>query len=252
MENLDILQQLGLSKGEITVYGALLEYGECTPADIIRHTNLKRGDVYNKLYSLKKLVLIEELNKKKKTFRANHPSVIQKLIDKQYKTLEDNKKNISVLLPSLISNYNLANHKPGMQYFEGVDGMEKVLNDSLTATGTIYSYADIEPINKYYQKINKAYVAKRIKLKKSKKILVANTPYNRDFFARQGEKETDVRFLKSTLSTFGTVMQIYDNKISYITLQPSSVIAIIIEDPYISKLHKKLFEYNWENAQPIT
>ena len=42
-------------------------------------------------------------------------------------------------------------------------------------------------------------------------------------------------------------MQIYDNKISYLTLSDKEMIGVIIEDKYIYKMHKDLFEYMWKN-----
>jgi len=44
----------------------------------------------------------------------------------------------------------------------------------------------------------------------------------------------------------GAVIPTLENKISYITLKENSMIGIIIEDPFIYKMHKTLFEYLWQ------
>jgi hypothetical protein len=45
---------------------------------------------------------------------------------------------------------------------------------------------------------------------------------------------------------FQSVMQIYDNKVSYITLTDDYLVGIIITDQYIADTHKYLFESLWE------
>jgi len=50
--NLDLLKNLGLSDGEISVYSTLIEYGELPAGAIVKHTKLKRGDCYNKIADL--------------------------------------------------------------------------------------------------------------------------------------------------------------------------------------------------------
>jgi hypothetical protein len=44
---------------------------------------------------------------------------------------------------------------------------------------------------------------------------------------------------------------IYDNKISYITLDPNRNIGIIIEDPDIYKTNQAIFDYIWDGAEKL-
>ena len=60
-----------------------------------------------------------------------------------------------------------------------------------------------------------------------------------------GTNVTEVRYIDYKLPPFSAVMQIYDNKISYLTLKPKSMVGIIIEDEMIASMQKGLFEYNW-------
>ena len=46
-------------------------------------------------------------------------------------------------------------------------------------------------------------------------------------------------------------MQIYDNKVSYITLSDKEMIGVIIEDKHIYTMNRDLFDFNWELAQNI-
>ena len=46
-------------------------------------------------------------------------------------------------------------------------------------------------------------------------------------------------------------MQIYDGKISYISLSEGQMIGTIIEDQAIYKMHKALFDFTWSRAENI-
>lgn len=248
--NLDTLKNAGLTPAEITIYESLLENGGQTAGQIISTTKLKRGDCYNKIYDLieRGLVLESEKNKKK-YFELASPETIEVYIEKQKENLELTQKEIKSILPNIVSSYNLAYHKPGVKYFEGEEGMKKIMADSLTAKTNILSYVDVEAVEKYISKINQAYAKKRQKLSIEKKLIVSNNKFNKKFFSKLGDKATAVRYINANIDSFSTSMQIYDNKVAYLTLKPESMTGIIIEDPLIAKMHRQLFEYNWEDAK---
>ena len=78
-----------------------------------------------------------------------------------------------------------------------------------------------------------------------------DTPFARDFLKDYHKQTTDIRLIKQDSSPFHSVMQIYDNKISYITLSDKEMIGVIIEDPHIFEMHKYLFEYSWDKAESL-
>ena len=58
---------------------------------------------------------------------------------------------------------------------------------------------------------------------------------------------TEIRFVEN-LDHFPNIMQIYDNKVSYITFTDSKRIGVLIEDPDIYEMHKMLFNAQWSSA----
>jgi len=249
---LELLKRSGLSEKEALIVEALLENGEMGAGEIIRSVNLKRGDTYNHIYSLKQKGIVEESSTKGwKRFRLEHPSKIEEYIENRSKELEGAKKELSAVLPSLLSTYNLSYHKPGVKVFEGEDAIEKVMSDSLASKTPIYEYLDPSQVDEVLDKTNKKYVTKRHNLKIVKKLLVPNTPFSINRYKGKGGELTKIRFLDFPMAKFQTVMQIYDGKISYLTLSQESVIGVIIEDPYIYKMHKALFDVSWEAAREL-
>jgi hypothetical protein len=149
----------------------------------------------------------------------------------------------------MISDFNLLSGKPNVQFFEGLEGIRKVLEDSLTSVETIDAYSDIESIEKYIPEINKDYVEKRRKFNIKKRGLILDTQKARELLQGYNPDITENRFIKCSLtpSTTQTIMQIYDNKVSYITLGENFYIGMIIESPNIYQLQKYLFQTMWES-----
>jgi len=244
-----ILIDAGLSEEQAIVYQALLEKGPQKASSLATWTGIKRSLVYKILSQLDHMGLVETKGGEGTVaiFSPNHPSLLMHIFEQKEKEMAMTKDILNSGLGQLTSKYNLLAGKPNVQFFEGLEGVKKVLEDTLTAPKDteIYSYADIEAILKYIPKINEEYSNKRENLVIKKRGLVLDTPKAREVIKNYHTEVTETRFIKTPISEFETVIQIYDNKISYITLKQESMIGVIIEDPSIYKIHKALFENLW-------
>ncbi len=249
MQN-SILTQLGLDDNQILIYTYLLKNGASRASTIAKNTPLKRGLVYKILDELVKLQIIEKNNPKGTVsiFTALHPSTLKSLAESNVRQAQNAQNHLDSDIGSFISMYNLTNNKPGIEFYEGIKGVEKVIYDTLTSKTTIYTYADMEKVEKYTKKINDAYTKKRDKMDLKKKVLLVDSEYTHNLLKEYKKTNLDIRFVKNA-SHFATVMQIYDNKVSYVTLSDEKMIGIIIQDKNIYEMHKVLFESMWEMAK---
>ncbi len=256
----EIFTSLGLSVNESIVYEYLLKNGESTAGEIIKKTPLKRGVIYNALSDLKEKDLLVEKKSipkggkgrvKISIFAPNHPERLREFLEEEKNKLKKAESTLQANLPSIISDFNLVSGKPGVRFFEGIEGIKKITDVSLTAKSIIYSYADIEAIEKYVSKINSDYVEKREKLGIKKMGIVIDSPFTRNYLKDYHREITDTRFINHKLFPFNTVMQIYDDKISYVTLSENNKIGILIEDKNIYQMHKSLFEFAWSKAKTM-
>lgn len=243
-----LLTNTGLTNAQAETLACLLEHGEQKASEIAKKIKHHRGVVYNSLDELIEFQLVEKREKDRQIarFRAEHPSKIEKLLNQKEKELDKNKKQFSEELPNLISLYNLSIHKPGVRFFEGDEGIKKVLEDNLKAKTDIYTLANLKAVDENLKEINEDYVVKRRRLNIKKKVIVEDTPYNRKFVENfKNDEFTKFKFINKKLYPFETIMQIYDNKISYQTIEPENKIAILIEDKNIYQMHKSFFEFMW-------
>lgn len=243
------LTQSGLTKDQASIYAALLKKGSLPAREATLEAGVPRTLGYAVLSQLIEIGLVSKSKKKGSAthFSPVHPSVLEDSIASQQKSAEHAAASLKAILPDLSSLYNLATGRPGVRFYEGLDGIKEVLHDTLTAKEAIYTYADLEMIEKHIGEINRDYVKAREKLDIKKRALLLDTQENRFLLEGYHQKVTDVKLIKADAAPFKTVMQIYDGKISYFTLGVEQLVGVIITDPHIYDMHKTLFNVLWNS-----
>lgn len=243
-----IINNLGLSKVQAEIFDCLLTSGADKASNIAKKIKRPRGVAYKGLEELllMKLVIKDEHKKGIAVFSAEHPSHLEDILDKREKEFKHSRQEFLNNLPDLVSSYNLINNKPGVKFYEGEEGIEKSLNDTLLAKDTIYTFADVEAVEKNIKEIQNAYAKKREKQKIKKKVIVADTSFNRNFLKGFNSQWTEFKLLPPEFYNFSSGVQIYDNKVSYQVIAPDKKMAIIIEDSHVYQMNKLIFEYLWK------
>lgn len=249
------LGQAGLTPHQAALYEAFIKRGAMPASQAAREANVPRTLAYAVLKQLEILGLLEkrEAGGKVAVFAAAHPLKLQERAEENKKRSETALIALSGAMPELLSAYNLSIGKPGVRFFEGMLGMKQVLDDSLTAKEMILTYADLASIRKYIPEVNAQYVRERERRGVAKRGLVPDTPENRSFVGGyEGDfaKVTDTKFIPCEQAPFKTIMQIYDNKVSYLALGEENLMGVILEDPRIYQMHKTLFEHLWSVTPP--
>jgi len=244
----ELLAQIGLSEKEAEIYEIMLGMEKVPASMVLSQTNQKRTTVYSILEELAKKGLVEKDESGAIIrFRARHPYALKEFMESQISNIKTASDKLDAVLPEFINVYQQSQNMPGVKFYEGLEGVKKVLDDSLTSKTEILVVADLEAINKYIKDINDEYVKQRKKKNIKKRILVLDSEYARNYFKTEyGAAEvTDIKFCPLKISPFRTGIQIYDNKISYITMTDSLLTATIVNDPYIYSMQAALFEFIW-------
>jgi sugar-specific transcriptional regulator TrmB len=247
----ETLKQAGLTIEQSRIYTTLLQNGPLPARRIVLNTGIKRGLTYKALDQLEEIGLVQKKDQEGKVTKFNpiHPSKIMEIIDNRRKNLETVTESLKSVVGQMTSDYNLFSGKPNVQFFEGERGLKEVLDDSLYAKSEILSYADLESIQKYIPKINEKHVADRRKFEISKRGLLLDTPFNRKTISSYDKDVTNIKFIEVKDSNpYQSLMNIYDNKVSYLTLDENKMIGVIIEDEHIAQMHRYIFEYGWDKA----
>jgi sugar-specific transcriptional regulator TrmB len=252
MEQTSLLKELGLSDKETKLYMLLLGLGPVRVRKIVQSVDMPRGTVYEILSQLTQKKLVEELLDAKNItiYRPRHPYALKELIEEECNRLKLTENKLDAVIPDFINLYSQAQQRQGVKFIEGEAGVKKALQDSLGSKTEILTIADIEAVNTHIKEINEEYIKRRNKKGIQKRLLAIDNEYSRNRY-KNSKNIIDVRLLTTGILPFNTSLQIYDDKIAYITMTKDHLTSTIINNPYIYSMQKALFETMWSNAEPL-
>ncbi len=242
------LAAIGLTKGEAKVYITLLKIGESTTGKIIEEAGLSSGKIYEILEKLiKKGLATYIIREKTKYFSAATPKKILEYLEEQKKDIEEKKKEIEILIPSLIKLQEAGTKGSFALIYKGMEGLKTVSYDDLDNISGKEEILIIgisarrdERILNFWDKWTKERVRRKIMLK-----VIAASPEAGDRY--KGAAFTEVKVLETSgISPIG----IYGD--DRITLYGYSTLTFIsIRDPEIAKSFREFFYSLWKIAKPM-
>lgn len=244
----ETLTHIGLKPNEATIYLALMRIGTTHAGRLVVETKLPKATVYDTLESLEKRGLVHSyIHTKTTKYTAEDPEYIQHLLSKEARDIKQKQAQFTTILPELYGIRNEHFQVPKIRMYQGMEGMKIVLEDSLSAGDTIDTVVNVHDMETYFHDINEPYAQKRTKLNIKKRVLVPDTPWTREFLSTYiATKVSDIRFLPADFALFHVEMNIYDNKLTYITYRDREPVGVIIEDADIYLTQKAFFESLWQ------
>jgi len=243
----DTLISTGLSEEEAEIYAILLKKGPLPAGTINKETPIKRGLVYKTLDRLVEAGLVKKHDEDGKVamFTPSHPSSLVSILEEKQRVLEASRTHLNTALQSMSSDYNLSSGKPGIQFFEGINGMKNIYDDILAIGKDFHLVRSIfEPT--YKNKVEPVvldFIKKRVR---KGNWAIALTPNDLSNEERENLKTKDEEHLMNR--TFVDVNQytspveidIYDNKVAFLSFG-KELIGTIIESPQIAQAMRELF-----------
>lgn len=131
--NKKLLEEIGLTKGEITVYLTLLKLGETTTGKIIEEAQISSGKIYEILDKLTKKGLVSFIVKEKtKHFSAASPKRILDFVHRKEKELKHKEQELIKELPNLLELEKARKKYYEIRLFQGFKGIETIIFESLS------------------------------------------------------------------------------------------------------------------------
>lgn len=233
------LEQVGLNEKEVKVYLACLELGETTIDRISKKSGIKRTTLYDIVDNLRDEGIIGSTIKlRKKYYFAIDP---RDLLER----IEQKKIVLSSVMPRLISLINVIDHRPKIQFFEGVEGMKEIHMDTLRYPGSpIYAWVTDEIYSVLDDEFIEYYLEKLIKNKIAIFAIAPNSVSMREYQSMDKKSLRETRIDKD--SRFSTLVEIdlYGKKKVGIMAFKEKV-GLIIESETIFTTLKSIFDSQW-------
>jgi sugar-specific transcriptional regulator TrmB len=242
MKTRTVIEQLGYSPAEASVYLAALELGASSATDIAKKARIPRTSVNLIIAALNKKGLISAyIQRKRKIWSAENP-------EKLLVALKEREATLTAALPTLQSLRHDPAAQPKIRAYNGVDEIHRIMDDILDTKqhisallpwdgwlgllGTPYLEDFIEKRYRHYLRI-------RVLTPKSKEAAALKQ--------KDGEELRTTQFLPAA-TEINDCTFVYANKIAIISLNKKAPFGIVIEDEDIHHSMEVLFESLWHQS----
>ncbi|MFH0769857.1 MAG: helix-turn-helix domain-containing protein [Candidatus Peregrinibacteria bacterium] len=247
MQPADLLD-LGLTKDEASVYLAILELGGSYVSAIARKAGVHRVVCYKILSELIEKGLVSSFIKNKvKHFAVESPKI---LVLKQREKFERAEK----LLPELLSITNALAYKPKIQYYEGLEGMKNIFEETLTSSSELLGYTNLEDIPKvipedFLRRYAERKIARGIKTRMLSPHTKTALRYLKTYYPKGFDPAlVEILFVNPREFHFEYEITIYGDKVAILSLNPEERMGLIIESPVYARTQRAVFQLAWLGA----
>ncbi len=245
----EILERVGLSQNESSAYLALLELGRGTIMQIAQRAGMNRTTGYSVLASLARRGLTSTSGKGvKQEYVAESPDRLQTHIKKEAENLVDHLSAITTIIPELKSLHNTGT-RPRVRFYEGLEGLEAVYEDTLTSHEPIRAYAAVDDMHKAMPGYFPKYYERRVKEGIAIRAIIPATKIGKDRVNQDKKELRESALIPSEKFTFTPEINIYDNKVMIASWREK--LGIIIESAEIAEAMKQVFELSWNEAKRL-
>ena len=247
-----LLLGLDLSVKESNIYLALIQMAGPQPASIIASkSDLNRTTVYKALLKMVKMgIVTKTMNHGITSFIAEAPDKsISNLIEKRKNQISNVTKLFEELLPDI---QNLQRHDqllPKMRYYEGIEGVKKVYEDTIAENKTIYAFENIEAIDVELEKyLRNYYLPMRVKKDIFAYCIAPENPKCKIYRKEDTDTKRETRFMSINDFPIEIEINIYGNKTALYSYKSEEMFGAILESAAIANTMKALFNICWKAA----
>jgi len=251
MDEIALLEGIGLTKGEIKVYFALLELGPSTTGEMIKKAKVSRSKVYEMLDRLIDRGLVSfVIRENTKYFEAADPDHILHYVRKEKSILEEKEKALKNILPALKQKQKIAKIPQTATIYEGIKGIKTIYSEAIYSLkkGEEYYAIAAEPEvmeDKDFMTFIKNFHRRREERGVKVKLLAPNKIKNIISKTIAKRKLIKIRYFKQHLPS---AMLIFgDNVATYVWSEKPS--GVIIRSPTIANRYKRFFDEVWKMAK---
>ena len=246
------LANLGCKELEIDIYLCSLETGATTVQIIANTLSQNRITIHSAVKRLiDKGLLFETFQGKKRLIVSENPSALKNLLKIKEQELEQSKGNLDYAI-NLLQRLSTSNvKKTSVEHYEGVLGLKKMIELSLSAKGEFLGVVDVE---RFAGALGAEYLEMFFK-KRSEKGIRSRLiwPEKGDFYKRTLPKAKDYKVQIKLLpfkNDWRSALFSWNNNIAMASFSPRAISCTIIQAEDISYFFREvLFEVVWNTAR---
>jgi sugar-specific transcriptional regulator TrmB len=241
-----LLTHLGLSDKESAIYLALLELGPSDVTEIAIKANIKRPTAYVVLDTLVEKGFICTVAHTVRHYQAEDPKKL--LAVQQAKLLQ-----FESAIPGLIGLASTSEQKPTARFFNGIEGIKAVYEESLLqpAGSEIMAIGHAQAVEDGIAGFADWYIKRRVSGNISMRAITNSEPGSLAVVQRDHDELRHTRVLPKDKLDEQFEINIYGNKVTAVSFVHHELIGIIIESSVFAAAHRQMFEILWKVAEDL-
>lgn len=238
---------LGLTEVEGKVYMALLELGGSYVSSVARVAKLPRVNCYHTLEKLTKKGLVNYVTRQR--IRYYSPEPPQKIVN----LLEGRVQYARKMMPEFLSITNTLALKPKIKYYEGMEGVKNILEDTLTAKKELLGYSNLQAVGTLFGDFLKTYAEQKMK-NTLKTRLICPSSEEAFFYVKKNYPPNfppdliEILFVNPKEFWFENEIVIYNDKVAVISLNKDELNGMIFESSVYARSQRAIFNLAWLGA----
>lgn len=247
----DILEDLGLSEDEASVYEALLELGQSVVSPIAALAKVNRTSCYNILESLVQKKMVSKAKfRGKHSYSVDDPMRIILNLEEEKKQLEMTLQKAKAFQPELTRRYTQKHIKPIIKYVEGFEGIKELYEDSLQCVDKIQgvrAYSSPRDLKTDLAEYADQYFAERTRRSIPIRTMVPDNEHGKELKKVAHKFMRTVRLIPKEKFDFSPEIYLYDNKFTVMSFKEK--FGFLIESKEIVDALKTAWDLAWERAE---
>ncbi len=237
-----VIEQLGYSSHETTVYLAALELGGSSATEIAEKAKMPRTTVNLIIRQLQKKGLMNAfLKRRRRIWTAENPERLMIL-------LKEREAALKLVLPELQTLRHDTGVKPTVRTYSGVEEIKQIMVDILETKHHISAILSWDP---WLETLGKQWLDNFTEMRYRRflkiRLLTPRTKLSVALKQHDGSELRDTQFLPASVEIRNS-NYIYGNKVAIISMNTKRPVGILIEDEDIHHTMEVLFEGLWRES----
>jgi len=241
------LSAFGLTEKESEVYLALLNSGPTNIYNVAKKTGINRIALPEVVESLvNKKMLTTSVKGKRKIYSAEPPELLRDFLKDKIALFDE-------LLPMLKLQMSKGGIKPKMEYYEGIEGIERVFRDSYESKDKLLlGFSGIGNLTNQKQGLmnfwDKEYIPKRKKIGLKVKLIIPDDAKGKFYKSKDLVHFRESRLIPASQYNFECEFHVWDNVTAFISYTTDEEFALKITSKPIANTVKMIWRIVWNQA----